>query len=63
MPHFLFITFSPKLLSGPIVRSKEMMPQISENHKLGLTWADVAGLRERMNLAPGDYLVFGNDEF
>jgi D-alanyl-lipoteichoic acid acyltransferase DltB (MBOAT superfamily) len=29
----LFVTFFPKLLSGPIVRMREMMPQIGKNFK------------------------------
>lgn len=33
----LFVTFFPKLLSGPIVRLKEMMPQIINEHRPYIT--------------------------
>lgn len=29
----LFVSFFPQILSGPISKSKEMLPQINENHK------------------------------
>lgn len=35
----LFVTFFPKLLSGPIARAKELLPQLHE--RVRATWADV----------------------
>lgn len=38
----LFITFFPKLMSGPIVRFEEMMPQVIKDHMPKLTLENVA---------------------
>ncbi len=42
MEYCLFVTFFPKLLSGPIVRLKELMPQIGKNYRPYLTWQNLA---------------------
>ena len=38
----LFVTFFPKLISGPIVRFKEMVPQIVEGSKFHVTRENIA---------------------
>lgn len=38
----LFVTFFPKLLAGPIVRLKEMMPQIVKDYRPSLTSQNMA---------------------
>lgn len=38
----LFITFFPKLIAGPIVRFKEMMPQIDNDHRPHLAIENIA---------------------
>ena len=38
----LFVTFFPKLLSGPIVRMKEMIPKIGKQYKPHLTSQTIA---------------------
>jgi alginate O-acetyltransferase complex protein AlgI len=38
----LFVTFFPKLISGPIVRMKEMMPQITGKFQSSFNWQTVA---------------------
>jgi len=42
LDYCLFITFFPKLISGPIVRFNEMMPQITNELKPKLTLSNVA---------------------
>lgn len=39
--YFLFVTYFPHLIAGPIVHHKELMPQFA-SHKLGINSADVA---------------------
>jgi alginate O-acetyltransferase complex protein AlgI len=61
LDYCLFVTFFPKLISGPIVRFKEMMPQVikdhlprptSENVGVGLTVLFL-GLSKKVVLADG----------
>jgi len=42
LEYCLFITFFPKLIAGPIVRFKEMMPQIDKDHMPLLTIENIA---------------------
>jgi D-alanyl-lipoteichoic acid acyltransferase DltB (MBOAT superfamily) len=61
LDYCLFITFFPKLISGPITRFKEMMPQVLNNHLPHVTWENVIvglmilflGLFKKVILADG----------